>query len=570
MTMEHLIAVARGDHPADLLLHNAKLVNVFSGEILDTDIAVAEGHIAGFGPREAKAEVDLGGRYLAPGFIDAHVHIESAMASPTEFARAVLPHGTTTVVADPHEIANVMGRAGIDYMLRATEGQPLHFFFSLSSCVPATAMETAGATLTAADLAPLMPHPRVVALAEVMNFPGVIQGDPDVLAKIRAAHAVRKRVDGHAPGVAGRNLDAYIAAGIASDHECIAPEEALEKLRRGMHIMIREGTGAKNLGALAEIIRPETVHQLMWCTDDRHPHDILAEGHVDAIVRQAIRRGVPMPLAIRMATLNPAVYFGLPRTGALAPGRRADMVVFSDPENPEVEAVYAGGQRVAENGTLLPSTAFPDPVPVAPAMHIDPQQLDFRITARGERMRIIDIVPGQIVTRQAIATTPLADGQAVADPPKDLLKIAVIERHQGTGRIGIGFVRGMGLRKGALASSVAHDSHNIIVVGASDGDMAAAVRRVITLQGGLAVAADDRILADLALPIAGLMSPAPIRTIQDRMTDLIAAAHALGTPLEDPFMILSFLALPVIPELKITDRGLVDVNRFEPVDLFLQ
>jgi adenine deaminase len=570
MTMEHLIAVARGDQPADLLLRNAKLVNVFSGEILDTDIAVAEGHIAGFGPREANAEVDLDGRYLAPGFIDAHVHIESAMASPTEFARAVLPHGTTTVVADPHEIANVLGRAGIDYMLQATEGQPLQFFFSLSSCVPATTMETAGATLTASDLAPLMPHPRVVALAEVMNFPGVIQGDPDILAKIRAAHTARKRVDGHAPGVAGRALDAYIAAGIASDHECITPEEALEKLRRGMHIMIREGTGAKNLAALVDIIRPETVHQLMWCTDDRHPHDILAEGHVDAIVRQAVRRGVPLSMAIRMATLNPAAYFGLPRTGALAPGQRADMVVFSDPTNPVVEMVYAGGQRVAEDGVLLETTAFPDAVPVAPAMQVDPAQLDFRLVARGEGMRVIDIVPGQIVTRQIIAETPVADGHAVADPQKDLLKIAVIERHQGTGRIGIGFVRGMGLRRGALASSVAHDSHNIIVVGASDKDIAAAARRVIAMQGGLSAAADGHILADLALPIAGLMSPDPIRTIQDRVTGLIAAAQSLGTPLEDPFMILSFLALPVIPELKITDRGLVDVNRFEPVDLFLQ
>jgi adenine deaminase len=570
MTMEHLIAAARGDRPADLLLRNGRLVNVFSGEIIDTDLAVADGHIAGFGPREARVEVDLGGRYVAPGFIDAHVHIESAMAAPTEFARAVLPHGTTTVVADPHEIANVLGMAGIDYMLRSTEDQPLQFFFSLSSCVPATAMETAGAALTAADLAPLFDHPRVVALAEVMNFPGVIQGEHDVLAKIRAAHAVGKRVDGHAPGVAGRALDAYIAAGIASDHECTAAGEALEKLRRGMHVMIREGTGAKNLAALAEIIRPETVHRLMWCTDDRHPHDILAEGHVDAIVRQAIRRGVPPHLALRMATLNPAGYFGLRRTGALAPGRRADLVVFGKLEDPVVEAVYVGGRKVAEGGALLPSTPFPDPVPSAPAMHVDPQGFDLRLAPEGPRMRVIEIVPDQIVTRQTIASVPVADGQAVSDPRRDLLKIAVIERHRGTGRIGIGFVRGMGLRRGALASSVAHDSHNIIVVGAGDADMVAAVRRVIAMQGGLAAAADGRILAHLALPIAGLMSPEPVRTIQDRLSGLIGAARALGTPLDDPFMTLSFLALPVIPELKITDRGLVDVNRFGPVDLFVK
>jgi adenine deaminase len=336
-----------------------------------------------------------------------------------------------------------------------------------------------------------------------------------------------------------------------------------------MHIMIREGTGAKNLAALAEIIRPETVHQLMWCTDDRHPHDILAEGHVDAIVRQAVRRGIPLPLAIRMATLNPAVYFGLPQTGALAPGQRADMVIFRHPDDPVVEAVYAGGKCVAEEGVLLESTVFPEPVAVAPAMHVDPEQLDFRMAAEGAQVRVIDIVPGQIVTRQTIAETPVAGGQAVADPRRNLLKIAVIERHRKSGRIGIGYVQGMGLRKGALASSVAHDSHNIIVVGASDEDMAAAVRRVIAMQGGLAASADGQILAELALPIAGLMSPSPVRTIQDRLADLIAAARSLGTQLEDPFMTLSFLALPVIPELKITDRGLVDVNRFEPVDLFL-
>jgi len=570
MTMEDLIAAARGDRPVDLLLRNGKVVSVYSGEILETDVAVAAGHIAGFGPRPALREVDLGGRYLAPGYIDAHLHIESAMASPTEFARAVLPRGTTTVVADPHEIANVIGMAGIDYMLRSGEGQPLQFFFSLSSCVPATAMETAGAELTADDLAPLLDHPRVVALGEVMNFPGVIQGDPAVLAKIRAARAVRKRVDGHAPGVGGQALDAYVAAGVASDHECIAADEALEKLRRGMHIMIREGTGAKNLDALLDIIRPETAHRLMWCTDDRHPHDILAEGHVDAIVRRAVHQGVPPHLAIRMATLNPATYFGLPRTGALAPGHRADMVVIRRLEDPVVEAVYTGGRQVAEGGVLLPSVSFPAPVPVTPAMHVAPGGLDFRLKADGPRMRVIEIIPGQIVTGQAVEAVPVEAGQAVADPRRDLLKIAVVERHRGSGRTGIGFVRGMGLQRGALASSVAHDSHNIIVVGTDDENMRAAARRVVAMQGGLAVVAEGNVLAELALPIAGLMSPEPVRSIQNRMTELIGAARHLGATLDDPFMTLSFLALPVIPELKITDRGLVDVNRFEPVDLFVR
>ncbi|MBC2736051.1 MAG: adenine deaminase [Desulfobacteraceae bacterium] len=570
MTMEHLIAVARGDQPADLLLRNGKVVNVFSGEIMEMDIAVAAGHVAGFGPRSALSEVDLQGRCVAPGFIDAHVHIESAMASPTEFARAVLPHGTTTVVADPHEIANVLGLAGIEYMLQSTASLPMQFFFTLSSCVPATSMETAGAALTAEALAPLMPHPRVVALAEMMNFPGVIQGDPSVMAKIRLARDARKRVDGHAPGVQGPSLDAYIAAGVASDHECITAAEAMEKLRRGMHIMIREGTGAKNMAALLDIIQPATAHRLMWCTDDRHPHDILAEGHIDAMVRQAIQLGVAPHLAIRLATLNPAAYFGLPRTGAIAPGQRADMVVFNRLDNPVAEAVYAGGQQVAEHGRLLETAVFPDPIPPAPAMHVDPTALDFRVTAASPHIRVIEIVPGQIVTRQGQEATPVADGRAVADPDRDLLKIAVVERHRGTGRTGIGFVKGMGLRRGAIASSVAHDAHNIIVVGARDDDMHAAVRHVVAMQGGLAVVADGKVLASLALPIAGLMSPEPIRSIQDQLTGLTRAARDLGTSLADPFMTLSFLALPVIPELKITDRGLVDVDRFEPVDLFLQ
>jgi adenine deaminase len=562
--------VARGDLPADLLLRNGKIVNVYSGEILDIDIAIAGGHIAGFGLRAARSEVDLRGRYIAPGFIDAHVHIESAMASPTEFARAVLPRGTTTVVADPHEIANVLGLAGIEYMLQSTASQPLQFFFTLSSCVPATTMETAGAELTAQTMAPLITHPRIVALAEMMNFPGVIQGDPDVMDKIRLAQGVRKRIDGHAPGVQGPSLDAYIAAGIASDHECITAAEAMEKLRRGMHIMIREGTGAKNMAALLEIIRPATAHQLMWCTDDRHPHDILTEGHIDAIVRKAIGRGVPPHLAIRMATLNPATYFGLPRTGAIAPGQRADMVVFSQLENPEVEMVFAGGKQMAENGNLLASAPFPDSAPPAPAMNVDPAALDFQLAATGPRIRAIEIIPGQIITRQSIEAAPVVDGRVVSDPERDLLKIAVIERHRGTGRTGIGVVKGIGLLRGAIASSVAHDAHNIIVVGATDTDMLAAVRHVIDMQGGLAVAADGKILASLALPIAGLMSPQPVRWIQEQLTALTRAAGELGISLADPFMTLSFLALPVIPELKITDMGLVDVNRFEPVDLFLR
>jgi adenine deaminase len=474
------------------------------------------------------------------------------------------------VVADPHEIANVLGLPGIDYMLQATAALPLQFFFTLPSCVPATAMETTGADLSAKAMAPLMAHPRVVALAEMMNFPGVIQADPDVLAKIQLAQDAHKPADGHAPGVQDFSLDAYIGAGIGSDHECIHLEEALAKLQRGMHIMIREGTGAKNMAALLPLVRPETAHRLMWCTDDRHLHDILAEGHLDAIVRQAIRAGVPPQLAIRLATLNPAVYFGLRRTGALAPGQRADMVVLSNLEDPAVEAVYAGGQLVAEEGKLLESTPIPDHAPPAAAMNIDPGGLDFTLKATGTQVRVIEIVPGQIVTRQSVHQAPIVDGRAVSDPHRDLLKIAVLERHRGTGDTGIGYLKGMGLRCGAMASSVAHDAHNIIVVGASDADMLAAVRQVIAMGGGLAVAMDQKILAQLALPIAGLMSPAPVWSIQRRLSELTQTVRDLGSPLPDPFMTLSFLALPVIPELKITDQGLVDVNRFQPVNLFRQ
>jgi adenine deaminase len=490
------------------------------------------------------------------------------MASPVEFARAVLPRGTTSVMADPHEIANVLGTAGIDYMLQATEALPLRFFFTLPSCVPATAMETAGAELTAQDLAPWLTHPRVVALAEMMNFPGVIHNDPGVLEKIKAAHGVGKRIDGHAPGLQGPALDAYIAAGIASDHECIAADEALEKLRRGMHVMIREGTGAKNLAALLAIVRPETVGRLMWCTDDRHPHDLLKEGHVDSMVRRAIQTGLDPHLAIRMATLNPASYFGLRRIGAIAPGRKADFVVLSDLASPQVEAVYTGGELVARNGALLESIVLAAPPPPAPSMHLDPETLDFTVPAGGPKMRVIVIVPGQIVTGHSLQAATVIDGRAVADPDRDLLKIAVVERHRDTGRTGLGFVQGMGLQRGALAASVAHDAHNVIVVGADDADMLAAVRQVVAMQGGLAVVADQKILAHLALPIAGLMSPEPIGAIQDRLDELTAAARSLGAVLPDPFMTLSFLALPVIPALKITDRGLVDVDRFATVDLF--
>ncbi|MBI5552901.1 MAG: adenine deaminase [Desulfobacterales bacterium] len=564
-----LIEAARGDRPVDLLLHNARLVNVFLGAVIETDIAISDGFIVGFGPYDALQTVDLQGRYVAPGFIDAHVHIESALVGPAEFARAVLPRGTTAVVADPHEIANVLGTAGIDYMLAASEGLPVRFYFTLPSCVPATHMESAGARLTEAILRPYLAHPRIVGLAEMMNFPGVIHADGEVLAKIAAMQAAGKPVDGHAPGLGGRALHAYLGAGIASDHECTSVREAEEKLAAGMHIMVREGTGAKNLDDLLPLITSRTARRMLWCSDDRHAHDLLAEGHIGQMVRRAVRGGVDPIVAIQMATLNPAEYFRLDEVGAVAPGRRADLVVLDDLNDPVVRQVYSNGRLVAEAGRLVDNGKAAQP-PAAPgAMKVPLERIDFKIAARGRRVRVIETVPQQIVTRGTVADARIIDGLAVADPKRDLLKIAVVERHQGSGRTGIGFIRGFGLTRGALAATVAHDSHNIVVVGATDGDMHAAVAALVAMVGGLVAVEAGQVTAQLALPIAGLMSDQPMATVCAGLDGLLAAARHMGSMLPDPFMTLSFMALPVIPALKITDMGLVDVAAFNIVPLFL-
>jgi len=569
MSLQHLIQCARGDEPADLLVTNARVINVFCGQIIDADFAVWRDRIVGFGRYRAKKTVDLKGRFAAPGLIDPHVHIESSMACPSEFVRAVLVHGTTTVVADPHEIANVLGIEGIQYMLASASGQPMNIFFSLPSCVPATDMETAGARLTAKELQPLMGHERILALAEMMNFPGVIAADPQVLDKLALARRHGKPIDGHGPGLGGKELNAYLAAGIGSDHECTHAREAAEKLQAGVHVMIRQGSTARNLQDLLPIVTPQCVHRLMWCTDDRHPHDLLDDGHIDAIVREAIGRGLDPVLAIRMATLNPAQYFGLHRLGALAPGRQADFVVFSDLAAPVVEEVYCRGIRVVSDAALCPDVQLPPSPAVRPSIQIQAEAVNFTVEAASDRMRVITIVPDQVVTGQQVQPASIVNGLAVAQPDRDLLKIAVVERHHATGNVGKGFVQGLGLKKGALASSVAHDSHNIIIAGTHDRDMQAALSAIIEMGGGLAVAAEGRLLASLALPIAGLMSAEPIHQIRSRMDALIGAAHRLGCRLQNPFMTLSFLALPVIPEMKITDRGLVDVKRFELVSLFV-
>ena len=569
MALSEIIKAAHGEKTVDLLLTNAQVVDVFSGEIVSDAIAISNGVIVGFGQYEAKKTVNLNGRYVAPGFIDSHVHIESAMTCVTEFARAVLVHGTTTVVADPHEIANVLGSSGIEYMLQSAEQQPINIYFTLPSCVPATDMETAGARLTAENLQPFLKNERIVALAEMMNYPGVIYRDPQVLAKINTARRQKKIVDGHAPGLKGKPLYAYISAGIQSDHECTTAQEAKEKLMAGMHIMIRQGTGARNLQALLPVVNERTAKRMMWCTDDRHPHDLIAEGHIDSIVREAIRSGLDAVLAIQMATLNPAEYFGLHHLGAIAPGKQADLVVFEDLKNPVIEKVYCRGILLAEKEKIRSEIRGPVTATVPRSMQIDLHRVDFTIPAEKNRIRVIEIVPDQLITRQRIESIPVKNNRGVSDPSRDLLKIMVVERHKGTGNIGKGYVRGFGLKRGALASSVAHDSHNIIVVGTSDTDMQIALEAVAKMGGGLAAVLDARIMASLALPIAGLMSSAPVRKVRDQLDHLIKVAQDLGTVLKDPFMTLSFLALPVIPELKLTDIGLIDVNRFEPVSLFV-
>jgi adenine deaminase len=569
MNLTETIKAARGDKPVDLLLTNARVVNVLSGEIEQQSIAVSNGIIVGFGRYKAKEILDLKKRFVAPGFIDSHVHIESAMTCISEFARAVVVHGTTTVAADPHEIANVLGAEGIAYMLQSAEQQPINIYFTLPSCVPATDMETAGARLSAEDLAPFFDHERIVALAEMMNYPGVIFGDPDVLAKIRTAKRHRKPVDGHAPGLRGQALNAYVAAGVQSDHECTTAREAKEKLAAGMHIMIRQGSSAKNLPALLEAVNERTARRMMWCTDDRHPHDLITEGHIDSIVRQAIQSGLDPILAIQIATMNPAEYFRLDHLGAIAPGRQADLLVFSDLQQPIVEQVYCRGILTAENGKMVPHIQTPPPATIAPSMRVDLQKIDLTISAENKKIRAIELEADQLITHERIVQPAIDNGQAVSDPSRDLLKIAVVERHSGSGNIGKGFVKGFGLKHGALASSVAHDSHNIIIVGTSDADMQAALKTVVGMGGGLAAVSNQNVLARLALPLAGLMSSEPVAAVGEQLDALIKIAHEMGCTLPDPFMTLSFLALPVIPELKLTDKGLIDVNTFAVVPLFV-
>lgn len=564
-----IIAAAHGEIPCDLLLRNANLVNVFSGDIQQADVAVFGGRIAGFGDYAARASVDLGGRYLCPGFIDAHVHLESGMVTVPEFARAVVPRGTTTVIADPHEMANVFGLDGVRYILETSEGLPLRVFVMVPSCVPATDMETSGARLTADDFGLLFNHTRVLGLAEMMNYPGVIHRDADVMNKLAAAGY--RPIDGHAPGMSGRDLAAYVAAGIGSDHECTQVDEAREKLAQGLHIMIREGTSERNLETLLPLVNGRNSIHCSFCTDDRHPADLLAEGSINYLVKRAVELGLDPMTAVQMATINTARYFGLRRIGAIAPGYCADMLVVDDLKAFNINEVYSGGVKVAEQHRYLAPAVPARPSALRSSVNVDWMALDFRIPAAdsSRKARVIGLVPNQIVTQSLIEDMAVVNGEIPADPSRDILKIAVAERHMASGRLGIGLVKGFGLKKGALASSVAHDSHNIIVVGANDQDMMTAVVEVARMRGGQVVVADNEVKTSLPLPIAGLMSDLPLEEVGRRIDEMNAAAHKLGCTLPDPFMTLSFLALPVIPELKVTDKGLVDVKQFQIVPLLV-
>ncbi|MBI4777167.1 MAG: adenine deaminase [Deltaproteobacteria bacterium] len=565
--LQESLAVARGDEPADLAVRNGTLVNVFSGTLERADVAVHNGRVAGIGAYSGRIEIDAAGKFVLPGFIEGHMHIESSMLAPPELARVAVPHGTTTLVADPHEITNVLGAEGVEYMLESSRGLPMDFLFMLPSCVPATHMETAGAEFRVEDMLRFKGRPRILGLAEMMNFPGVVGGMEEVLEKLAAFEDCVR--DGHAPLLSGRNLNAYLFAGAGSDHECTQLEEAREKLSKGMRVMIRQGTQARDLATLVKLVTPSNSRRTMLVTDDRHPHELMEWGHVDHNVRLAVREGLDPVLAVQMATINPAEYFRLRDRGAVAPGFAADLLIVDDLREFPVDTVIKNGEVVCTRGRLqrdLPKTELGR---AGDTVHVGEVTADrFGIEAKGATARVIRVIEGRILTGMERVAVKSKNGDVLADPESDVVKLAVVERHRKSGRIGKGLVSGLGLKSGALASSVAHDSHNIVVAGVDDRAMATAVRAIREMGGGLAAASEDRVLATVPLPVAGLMSLESAAAVAKQRASLIQAVRVLGCALEDPFMALSFLALPVIPELKLTDRGLVDVNAFSVVPLF--
>ena len=561
------IAVARGDEPADLVLSGGRVLSVFTGEFLEADVAIVGQHVAGVGPGyEGTQRLDVSNLILLPGFIDGHMHLETTKLRLDQFARAALPWGTTTVVLDPHEIANVFGIEGVRELLRHADEVPLDAYVMVSSCVPASPFESSGASLTPEDIAELLrTEPRAIGLAEMMDYPAVVAGDEDAVAKVAAAG--ERHIDGHAPGLSGRALNAYLAAGVRSDHECTTYEEALEKRRMGMWIMIRQGSAARNLEALLPLVLEHGTTNCLLCTDDREPHDLQEHGHINDVVREAVALGCPPADAVTMATLNAARYHRLHDHGAVAPGYLADIVAVRDLVSFRPERVWKRGRLVADGGRPSPIASSSLPGWMRESMHVrELVPADFSVVADGA-VRVIGVDAGTIVTRALVGEPLRRDGKACADPGRDLAKLAVIERHRDTGRIGVGFAQGFGLQAGAMASSHAHDAHNVVVVGMTDEDMAAAANHLRAIGGGQVVVMGGRVVAELPCPIGGLLSDLTFEEVADRARVLEEAAGELGTTLPSPFMAMSFLALSVIPELKLTDRGLVDVDRFELVPL---
>lgn len=585
--LERQIETAAGRKRAPLVLKSAQVLNVFTEELENADVAVCDGYIVGVGDYEGEQEVDLSGRVLCPGFLDGHIHLESSMVSPEEFARAVVPHGTTGVITDPHEIANVAGTEGIDYMLEVTKHLPLDVWFMIPSCVPATGLDESGAVLLAETLDSYYQRDRVLGLAELMNAYGTVQADPEILDKIRDARHHKKVIDGHAPGIGAKELNAYAAAGVGSDHECSAAEEAMEKLRRGQWIMIREGTAAKNLRALMPLCKEPYYHRCMFVTDDKHPGDLVKDGHMDGIIRKAVAWGADPIAAVKMATFHTAQYFGLKDRGAVAPGYRADLAVLSDLEKLEVCQVYKDGKLVAEQGRMaeedraavqaeasLRQTAVPaSPHDEELEKHYPRvfrsfqmrkvRESDFALKPEGTRIRAIRLIPQELLTEEAVFPWTEQAGYAPGvDIKQDLIKMAVMERHHGTGHIGVGFLHGYGLKAGAVATSVAHDSHNLIVAGVTDADMVLAANTVRGCRGGLAVVKDGQVLGALPLPIGGLMTWEPAGTVDRQLEELKRLARELGIRESiDPFMTLAFVSLPVIPRLRLNTLGLIDVEQ---------
>jgi adenine deaminase len=564
-----LIAVARGSEEPDLVVSGGRVFAATTREWLDVDVAVAEGRVAGLGSYEGGERIGAEGQFVVPGFIDPHVHIESSKLMVDEFARAVLPHGTVAVVTDPHEIANVLGTDGIHWLLDVCEGLPLEVFVMASSCVPASPFESPRRPLTTGDMESILRRTHALGVAEMMNFPAVIAGERGELRKLEVRGATH--VDGHAPGVRGRQLNAYLAAGIRSDHEATTFEEALEKRRKGMWVLIREASNARNLADLLPLVTRFGPDGCAFCTDDREPDMLAREGHMNHMCRLAVARGASAEDAILLASLHPARYHGLADLGAIAPGYQASFSLLPDLESFNPTRVFARGRLVARDGTAVPFERREVPLWVRRSVRLAPlAPSDLRIASTGGSIRVIEVIPGQLLTNALIERPTVGNGALVADPGRDLAKIAVIERHHATGRIGRGFVKGFGLKRGAFASTVAHDAHNVVVVGASDDAMVACADRLQRIGGGIVVAEDERVIRELPLPVAGLLSDEPLESVVASMDEIHSSLAGLGVEIPSPLMTLSFLALSVIPALKITDRGLVDVEHFRLVDLVVE